>query len=341
MGDISKRCTGCGVVFQGEGSLFEGTCRWRVCDRGNLWFNCKKCDSTLMIKKGKFDWYSPEKTMTDRAATLFNQLPNLKKLPNIPHVVMELQQLLRNENTTSSQLAAVSKNEPIVAANILSVANTMKQTGGSIEIKSLQHAISYIGLNSMADIVLTASVKSFPFATKKFNPDNFWQKSFLVGRIASKLTELLKPSGVIPDEAYIAGALCNLGKVVLAISMPNVADSITLYENKAKDPKSWSEGEKELKAYSHQVLGEIGSSFWGMPDYVTAVAGSHHEMPEDRTSLSFDDVIRFANQLSHWVCLEPTKMDTELLDALLKKVEMSEAELEKIVERDLLPLNSK
>ena len=88
--------------------FLHDTSRWRICDRQNLWFNCS-CQSTNMIIKGKYDWYSPDMQMSDGAKSVFNQIPTIKELPHVPSYVMELQQLIAQENTTSKQLADVAK----------------------------------------------------------------------------------------------------------------------------------------------------------------------------------------------------------------------------------------
>ena len=81
-----------------------------------------------MVPKGKFDWYTPDKTMKPEAREVFNTLPALKSLPNIPTALMELQTLIENENVNSKQLALAAKKDPIVAANIIRVANNFKFT---------------------------------------------------------------------------------------------------------------------------------------------------------------------------------------------------------------------
>lgn len=279
-----------------------------------------------MVIKGKFDWYSPEKTMSERAQNIFNRLPALNSLPHIPTIVMELQQLVQQDSATSAQIAQLSKKDPLIAGNILKIANSMKQSSGDIVIESLEHAVSYVGINALKDIILAASIQAFPFETSVFNADKFWEASFLTGRIAEKLAEKYGSNSIIPDEAYLAGALCNVGKVVLAICFPQSADTIAKDEADPKVLSNWIKGERKHDIPSHQILGEIGAGLWGLPSYITVCTGNHHARPEPGglNEVELSDIICLANQMSHWVNLEPHKIDQSLLSAVASKFDLNE-----------------
>lgn len=331
-----KVCNTCKREYFKEQDFLVNTTRWRMCERGNLWFNCD-CNSTNMIIKGKFDWYSPEMFLSGEAKSVFNTLPALKELPHIPTSVMELQQLIRDENSSAAQMAKVSRQDPLIAGNILKIANNLKASTGT-RIESLEHAISFIGLNSLSDIILTASIGSFPFKTTVFNQDEFWEESFLVGKIAEAVAQKFAPD-LIADEVYLAGALANVGKVVLAICFPEEADKIAADCKDIKKLKSWISGEVTHNVHSHSVLGEIAASFWGLPEYILVAASSHHSLPTTRPEepAGVDDVVRLANQLAHWVLLEPTKISENLLKSMSDRFRISAPDMDKLVE-ELIPL---
>ena len=331
---LIKKCQSCGREFKGEKEVLDHGSRWRICDRGSLWFNCE-CRSTLMIPKGKFDWFAPENLLRPDARTVFNKLGSLKKLPNIPATVMEMTRLMQDENVTSGQLAALAKKAPIIAANILKLANSFKFSGRTKKIESLEHAITYVGLNTIRDIVVTASIQSFSNECQVFNADQFWNEALLTGRIAETLAREFNPT-IQPDEAYIAGCLCDVGKIVMSICLPDTTDTITREENDPKILRSWANGEAKHGAPSHRILGEIGASFWGMPEFVVDSANSHHKMPAPggQSTISINEITGLASQLTHWLTLEPGKMDKQLLLALAAKFGFTtEQQLDAYVEK--------
>ena len=50
-----------------------------------------------------------------------------------------------------------------------------------------------------------------------------------------------------------------------------------------------------------------------------------------------DDVVRLANQLAHWVLLEPTKISENLLKSMSDRFRISAPDMDKLVE-ELIPL---
>ena len=69
------------------------------------------------------------------------------------------------------------------------------------------------------------------------------------------------------------------------------------------------------EAASHRSLGEIGASFWSMPEFVVGIANSHHKMPAlgGSSTIVMGEVAAFASQLTHRFSLEPTKLDKPLV----------------------------
>ena len=332
-----KTCNTCGRQFENPDDFLKETSRWRICDRGHLWFNCG-CQSTNMILKGKFDWYSPEKSLSDDAQSVFNKLPSIKELPHIPHYVMQLQELIQKDTTTSKQLADIAKKAPLLATNILNIANN--QASGGQRIESLEHAISYIGLNALNEMVLVAALNTFEFKCEKFKENDFWEASFLCGRIAEFLAKKFAKD-VLPDEAYIAGTLANVGKVVQAITNPELADTIYKEINNVKTLGSWVDAEARHNAFDHCILGEIAVMFWGLPDYIANTVASHHKAPQGppKDFFTIDDVVTFANQLAHWVLLQPAQMDDDILEAAYEKFGIAPKEAEGLI-NELLPLKA-
>ncbi|WP_207912299.1 HDOD domain-containing protein [Pseudobacteriovorax antillogorgiicola] len=292
-----------------------------------------------MIIKGKYDWYSPENALSGEARSVFNQLPSIKELPHIPHYVMQLQELIQKESTTSRQLADVAKKAPILASNILRIANNQCGVSGS-QIESLEHAISYVGLNALKDMVLVAALNTFEFKSEHFKSEDFWEASFLCGRIAEFLAKRFSPD-TLPDEAYIAGTLANVGKVVQAITNPDLADQISQDISNVKILGSWSQAEERHNAFDHCILGEIGAMFWGLPEYVIDSIAAHHKKPQSMIASHFtvNDLVTFANQLSHWVLLQPTQMNEALLEASYEKFGLSPAQAEVLI-NEIMPLKS-
>lgn len=330
-----KTCNFCFRVYTRAEDFYRDTSRWRLCDQRNLWFNCA-CGSTLMLPSGKFSWYSPVKTMSTHAASVFNSLSDLATLPHIPATVMEIQQLVQTEDVEVSDLAKKIKTDPIIAANLLSLANNIKSNRDPQDrkkIESLEHAIMFVGKKNLSELVMTISLKMFESKCKLFSTDQFWKESFLTGDIAEALALLLQAK-YSKDELFISASLCNLGKFVGALCLPAVMDALQQHVDHPKTLSTWRHGERILRAPDHCVLGEIGASIWGLPSYVIGAVASHHQLKLNKPGQVHDkpfsmvEIVALANQLSHWVLLRPSRIDEIHLESLTRSAGLSKVQLE-------------
>ncbi|MCX6118898.1 MAG: HDOD domain-containing protein, partial [Proteobacteria bacterium] len=318
MTDIQEKiCSTCKRAYRKAEDFYQGTSRWRLCEAKNLWFNCN-CGSTLMLKSGKYDWYNPSKGMSKNAASIFNSLPALNNLPRISSTVMKLQQSLQIPEIEISVLAKQLRRDPLIAASILTIANNLKSNrspGDKKKIESIEHAAMYVGKKTLEDLVLTSSLQSFKSETKVFNIDDFWRESFLMGGVAEATANHLKIQ-VNRDELFLAASLCNIGKFVGAISFPDVADIIQSDVSEPKTLSTWQVAEKNNHSLDHCVLGEIGASIWGLPIYVADAASKHHTFNSSTKQFGINELVTFANQMTHWILLRPSRIDQPQLNSI-------------------------
>ena len=331
-----KTCKLCNREYRDEEDFLQNTSRWRVCDHGMLWFNCE-CGSTLVIPKGKFDWYSPEKVLSPYAGKVFNKLIQLKTdIPLMPSYAMEAQSLLQDAQTSMAQISQSIKKMPHLAIEIIKIADNMRI--GRNKIETLEHACVYIGRKKVSEIINLACIKNFDFNSKEYQENGFWQESFLTGLIAERLANQFLHKNQ-QDMAYLAGCFINVGKILLAVLLPKKADQIYAQISIPKEVNTWSNAERDLKIVNHTILGEIACRMWGLPDYIVAPVIEHHGHRKDFKNNYglLTDIVALSNQIMHWVSLNPSRIDQDLMKYLSKKLGLEEVHLEKFCE-DAMPL---
>lgn len=288
-----------------------------------------------MLPPGKYSWYSPGIGLSTGALSLFNMLSAFGDLPHIPSTIMELQQALQGEDVGALELAKKIKGEPFVAANILSLANTIKSNRDPHDkrkISSLEHAIAFVGKRTISELVMTIALTSFKTRCKVFQTERFWRESFIVGDVAEYLCNALGYS-MSRDELFIGASLCNLGKFVESFFLPDTVDRLEERVSNPKTLSTWQNAEAALGSPDHCVLGEIGATMWGLPTYVMEASLGHHSVKIDPSrasdkGLSQVELIAFANQMSHWVLLRPSRIDQNLLEKLRLFANLSKKDLE-------------
>lgn len=327
----NSTCGVCHRVFITESDFLTSTSRWRVCASGHLWFNCS-CGSTLLVKKGKFDWYSPEKIMSPEARGVFNSLGNLKELPHISSTVMEIQQLIEDPNVNPKTLASRIKTEPVLATQILKIAENIRKSRNprNPPITSLDHAIVYIGYKAFSDLVVAASLHTFKLPPSQFKVDDYWEEGLLTGVIAEYIATKYKIP-VPQDQLFLAGTLCNVGKLVTAVCFPPLIDKIIRDMNSPQTLSTWKSAENIYKFPDHSILGEIAAALWGFPDFVLQTARKHHDRFVSKgRSLHIYEVVAISNQMMHWIRLQPHRMEQNILNDFCTRFELTEKNLDSL-----------
>jgi HD-like signal output (HDOD) protein len=329
----NSQCAVCSRIYASESDFLKGTARWRICSLGHLWFNCS-CGSTLVIKRGKFPWFSPEKLLGEEAKSVFNKLGSIKDFPHVSSSTLEMQSLISRPETSLAEIATAIRREPVIAARVLQIAESFRLSRNNLTppIQSVEHAIVYIGSKSLSDVILTSAIRSLKIHSPVFNIDEFWEESLLTGTISEVLARLYGEN-IGQDQAFLAGSLANIGKLVTAVYFPAVIAKMAKKVADTDKPLTWRQAEALESFPDHAIIGEIAATFWGLPDYVMVAARRHHEVPAKSPSASFSlfELVSIANQLTHLVMGRPHRVESEIIDRFVSRAKLSEESLEQLL----------
>lgn len=329
-----KVCGNCKRVFRTDLDFMANTSRWRICENRNLWFLCS-CGNTLVLSKGKYSWYDPRNSMSKEAASVFDKLLSKTEMPYMSTAVMEFLEALKTPEITPQKLASCIRKEPTLAAEVLGIANNLKTPTGE-KIHSLEHAIVYVGIKTVTELTLVAAAKMVQFKTQEYTVEQHWKESFLTGVIAEELAMKLGMTENL-DEAYLAGVLANIGKVVGAVCLPGMVDKVyNECRKKTFPPLTWLQAEKKTSQIDHRVLGEIAAVLWGLPIFVIKTARQHHDLPMfggTKVRLSYDEIAAFANQIMHVLLDQTTSIEESLLKGYSIRLFSTTKEFDAFVEK--------
>jgi nitrogen-specific signal transduction histidine kinase/HD-like signal output (HDOD) protein len=164
-------------------------------------------------------------------------------------------------------------------------------------VDGIDQAVAYLGTDAVKNIAVCSAVYQ-AFNTRKgdsaFNLKLFWWHSLkcaLLSRIFAK--EVAYSS---PEEAFVAGLLHDIGKLVLWVNFPEkYTELIKQYEDRAE---MLATGESQLGA-THSQIGAWLLDRWKFPSLVADSAFYHHE-PLERIAdaLPLSQIVYTANMLS-------------------------------------------
>lgn len=330
-----KQCATCGRLYATEMDYLRGTSRWRKCTEGHLYFNCS-CKSTIVIIKGKFDWYSPEKFMSEEAKGIFNRLAHVGSIPYLPTVAIELQEAIENDNSDAAKLAELARKDASLAAEILNIANASRAFSAQ-PVKTLEQAISLMGQSRLSVLCVVASVSKLDFRCRSYSKQTYFTESILTGMIAESLGKRFVPE-LSFDYLYIGGSFANIGKLLGALSFPKETDAIFERTERISTSSSWPEAEETLNQLNHCTLGEVACSLWGMEPEILDLTLKHHNplTPGSLRETPVLSLVTFANQLCHLVSLNSHRVQQDVMRSCLEVFKVSDTDLAKLV-NDLRP----
>jgi len=246
----------------------------------------------------------------------------MDSLPSLPDIYFDLVEELRGEEASVDRVGALIARDISMTAKVLQLVNS-SYFGLPVHVNDVKHAAALLGLNTLKPLVLTASI--FRQLEESRVSAAFLEKvlshSLAVGGIAKQLaqTEGLDRDSI--DNTFIAGALHDVGKVVLA---DNFGRNYTVLCHKAKAQQTpIVQLEIEQFGTTHADVGGFLLGLWGLPQDIIEAVAFHHD-PSNSADEKFSPLtaIHVANVLSEPPqdgALEPTKespMDETYLDLL-------------------------
>jgi putative nucleotidyltransferase with HDIG domain len=198
-------------------------------------------------------------------------LARMGELPPIPQVAQKALELIRNPDSSISDLARVLAMDEAMASLVLRWANSAYY-GLKYPVSTVQQAVAYLGQRTLHSLILAASVATLldrPSPGYALERGDLWKHSL---GVAAGARLLAAPFGVqLAEEAYHAGLLCDIGKLAFEVMLRNVNLS-----NPAWQQTSFSEVESQLFGIDHAGLGAEIARRWNLPAPLVDAIAMHH-----------------------------------------------------------------
>ena len=269
---------------------------------------------------------------------LIDQLDELIVLRPFPAAASRLLAACRNENVTTSEISEIISHDPGLAIKLLQTVNSPIY-GHSGQISSIQHATVVIGLRALKNLAISTAVGDVfgdgDVVTEETRK-GLWSHSLACGSIARTLATVT--GRALPDEAFLAGVVHDVGKLFFAEYRPDEYGRI-LRQHAAE---STVEVEIEAFGIAHTSVGVACGRTWGLPDVISDVICFHHQPDESDYSGDLVQVVSTANQLTRiWdtIQTEARCEDTSLLFQEMN-VELSPDEISSLKEQAMAELDS-
>ena len=222
---------------------------------------------------------------------LKSMIMTIRDLPAMPHVASKVLELSSDPDTSASRLQQVISDDQAMTARILKIANSAMYAC-SRRIKTLSEAIVMLGFNSIRSLVVTSAARnlySTGSARMGLKERLLWEHSIGCAFACRLLVAEKHPA--LTEEAFLAGLMHDIGKLVLNLQMPDRFEEIVqIVYNENRD---FHTTELELLGFDHARVGALLVNKWKLSPTLEEVIGMHHEpgqMTAERPLLLYLDL---------------------------------------------------
>jgi HD-like signal output (HDOD) protein/CheY-like chemotaxis protein len=221
---------------------------------------------------------------SDRLALLVGEVG---MLPSAPTAFQEILTCLQNPAASLTDASQIIGRDVAMTANIMKLVNSAF-FGSRRPITTIDRAVAYLGMDTLGALVLGHSVFQSGVATgiDGFSLEELWLHTEQTAAAARAIALSENLSVARADEAFLAGVLHDVGKVVFATKAaapPNVTTDVVA---------QMEEHHAEVGAY---LLG-----LWGFPNsIVEAVAFHHTPNRASEKGLGLSGIVHVADRLVH------------------------------------------
>jgi len=211
------------------------------------------------------------------------------ELPGFPDIVARVRNVLADENVSTDKVVKVLSTEPVLAGQLMSVANSVALNPSGRPIADLRTAVARVGLNTVRTATLAYAIRllrageELKSISKQLT--ELWERNVLVASISYVLAR--RRAQVNPDTALLTGLLHGVGRLYI---MTRAVRHPVLFSN----PSSYQLIERDW----HLSIATALLENWGIaPEIISAVRDSEDYAREPRGAASLTDVLVAANMI--------------------------------------------
>jgi HD-like signal output (HDOD) protein len=241
-----------------------------------------------------------ESLLTDSADAVDKLVASIRDLPPMPNVMARILELLTNPDCELKSLVDALSCDPALVARLIKVGNSSLY-GGYQDVGSVNQAILRLGMRTTRSVVMAASTHAlFPMddTRRGLLGRSLWEHAVRSGLAARRVAEFTRRAD--PDEAFAAGVLHDVGKVIILLNKPEeYAEVQRRLEQGAPDSVTT---EREILGFDHCGVGDLLLSNWSMPGSLRIVARCHHDPVQAGEMAALVQVVACGELLSRRLC---------------------------------------
>ena len=232
-----------------------------------------------------------------KSETLRQLVNRCNVLPSVPALYSEIIETLQDPEAGIEKIGAIIIKDVAMTAKILKLVNSAFFGLGN-EISSPSEAVAFLGTDTIKSLILvTHAFSNSEIQLDGFSIESLWSHSLEVSKAAKIVAFYEGAEKKFIDEAFVAGLLHDVGKLVFALNLPQeYQEAINLARG---TQVSLAVAERQIFGADHADVGGYLLGLWGLPVPVVEAIALHHR-PDTTPLKSFSPLtaLHVANALA-------------------------------------------
>lgn len=192
-------------------------------------------------------------------------------LPVLSAVATRVLSMLADDQSDVTCLLELIRLDAALTAKILRLANS-PMYGGLVETQTIDQAIVRLGAKAIKQAVLIAATGEV-FDRNDTYAREMWSHSVAVGVASQALS--IKVNQALPDEAFVAGVLHDIGKLALYSREPEDYGDL-MDETRKSGVRFYRIENEQIRYCSHESVGALIGRKWRLGGDILEVIRFHH-----------------------------------------------------------------
>lgn len=220
-------------------------------------------------------------------------LKKVEGIPTFPENILVLQKMCADPNSLIDDISKKIQLDPALTTDVIKLSNSAGFIPGK-RIETVSSAVMIIGLKNLNAILTASSARRI--LNQRFQSfEQIWEHcnrvAFYSRMIASKIK---KPC--IAENAYMAGLLHDLGKIILLSTDLKLVETISDIAMN-RNIRTSTVMEEISIGISHSTLGAVIAAKWNFPEYLIEAIDFHHAPHNAKKNIELVNTVYLANMM--------------------------------------------
>jgi len=185
----------------------------------------------------------------------------------VSQFMSEVQGALRNNSTSGTKIAALITKDVALTKTLLQTVNTAYYSGGNSQgVASIMHAVLLMGVDQISQLATCLAVfEAFRSRSDIADLKALTLQSVMTGASAR---ELAKSAGIDDDLSLVSGMMHNLGRLIVAFTMPETYGQIQ--DSTLEKKGNMDDGCRAVLEFTFSEIGVAIAKHWKFPTRICA-----------------------------------------------------------------------